>query len=146
MESTTQDQGLYILAIVLSSPKLIQAGRLPQAELRPGIYLYCGRAKKNLRARVSRHLRKLKKTFWHIDYLLPHGHIHRVWIKPGFYDECKTISQINMLFPEGQFPIKGFGASDCRCISHLVYMPYDKNHLRAIINKLNFEEVTIDEN
>lgn len=46
MESMVQDQGLYILAVVLSNPKLIRAGRLPQVELKTGIYLYCGRAKK----------------------------------------------------------------------------------------------------
>lgn len=141
MKAAFYNQGLYILTIKLTENTIIKAGSLPEAKLMRGIYLYIGRAKRHLLPRVRRHLHQDKKLFWHIDYLLQHANINRIWVNPGSLAECQTVSQLRKMCELTQTPIKGFGASDCCCESHLLHMPYATRHICAIINKLQFKEV-----
>ena len=71
--------------------------------------------------RIQRHLRKQKKTHWHIDYLLNHVKIVNVFYKQSeVKEECfiaKTLEKELSITP-------GFGCSDCACKSHLFYGSY----------------------
>jgi Uri superfamily endonuclease len=74
-----------------------------------------------LRARIERHKRSLKRQHWHIDYLLQFTNFENVWYS---YNEVQREHQwIRLLFniPGIAIPIKNFGSSDCKCISHLFY-------------------------
>jgi Uri superfamily endonuclease len=78
-----------------------------------------GSALRGLQARVARHLRREKKIRWHIDCLLERGAVMAVlWIHSEERLEC-VIAQ--GLRDRGLASIKGFGASDCRCPSHLFH-------------------------
>jgi len=116
--------GSYRLTIRLGRPVLLKAGRLTRVRLPAGTYEYCGSARRNLPARVGRHLRRgNKKLHWHIDYLLncPAAKVvkARAWTN---LDECDLVA--DALDRGGRAAIRGFGSSDCRrgCPAHLIYM------------------------
>jgi Uri superfamily endonuclease len=94
-----------------------------------GFYTYTGSAlgkgPTSLKHRISRHSKKEKGKFWHIDYLLADKN---VFVKTVIVTEtnenleCKTNQYIKTI--GGKVTVKGFGASDCRenCKSHLLYL------------------------
>ncbi len=99
----------------------LSIGKLGDFAIVPGYYLYVGSAlgAGGLRARISRHLRLVSRPHWHIDYLKPHLAMDSIWYA---YDrvrrECQWGQQIQQQL-SAQCPIPGFGASDCRCQTHL---------------------------
>jgi len=117
------DSGLYLLILKLDKPQQIKVGRWPATSFKPGYYLYVGRAKRGLKARIRRHLKKNKKIFWHIDYLTRHVPVYQILIKPGAFDECATARRLRSLIKQSAIPLRRFGASDCRCDGHLLYLP-----------------------
>jgi len=135
-----QDTGVYLLVIKLKSKQRISAGKLPACVFKSGIYLYSGRAKRSLRGRLQRHLKKEKKLFWHIDYFLQKAEIKEIWAKYDSFDECQAVSQVKNLIKDADFPQIKFGSSDCLCPSHLIYLPEDTN-LGLLRKKLSLEKV-----
>lgn len=110
----------YILIIENKANKRIKVGKWGVLYFKKGYYLYIGSAKKNLNARIKRHLAKNKKKFWHIDYLLSSNHIFikEVWVSK-IVSEC----QIAQKFFNNRYSfINKFGSSDCNCFSHLFFM------------------------
>jgi sugar fermentation stimulation protein A len=88
--------------------------------------VYAGSALKNLRQRVSRHLRKIRKQkHWHLDYLTPYAKsISALPICSYRNLECELAAALKAIGGKG---VPGFGCSDCRaagkrkCESHLYY-------------------------
>ena len=140
-----KNSGSYVLVLRVRQPYRIRAGKLPEREYLPGIYFYIGRAKRHLRGRLARHLRTEKKLFWHIDYLLRKAQIKEIWCRLGFYNECHIASELIELFGEDCSPIRGFGASDCRCSSHLIHCRGEDIFLSPIPHKIKCREVRIDD-
>ena len=130
------------MVLRLKKGQKIKAGKLPEAYFNSGCYLYVGRAKRGLKKRLNRHLRKDKKLFWHIDYLLRKAEVVDIWIKLNSYDECRIVRQIRKFIENSVVPQKKFGASDCRCPSHLLYLP-DVDDLNILWKKLTFERAEI---
>jgi sugar fermentation stimulation protein A len=141
-----RDKGAYILLAFLEKNQKIKPGRLPETDYKEGMYLYVGRARKGLSARIKRHMRRRKKLFWHIDYLLQKAKIERIWIRPDYFAECTAAREIEKSCPASSTVIQGFGSSDCRCPGHLVYIPSGSADCSSIATKMGFEEVRIDEN
>jgi len=102
-----------------------------------GNYIYIGSAKGCLEARLRRHLRKDKKVYWHIDYLLKSEkvQISQIWVINKTI-ECKTVGIFNRNFV-GTMVKKGFGSSDCKCLSHLFYLK-DRERTEKILEKKGF--------
>lgn len=139
MKEIHSDQGIYILEMLLPEEVKLEVGKLGTFELTPGYYYYIGSAQKNLKARVSRHLSKEKTIRWHIDYLLEHAKILQAYVWPAEKDlEC-TLGNYLERFPAALIPMKGFGASDCKCISHLYYFSYRPN-LANLIHSVKEEK------
>lgn len=137
-----RNKGTYVLVIRLAKNQKIKPGKLPESLYRKGIYLYVGRARTGLQARIERHLRRQKKMHWHIDYLLQKGEIQDIWIRTLFFDECSIASRIRSFSPSSTSP-KGFGSSDCQCPSHLFYFPPDKEGLDSLRKKIGFVKVPV---
>jgi len=97
----------------------IRVGALGKQEFKSGIYVYTGSAKRNMEARIARHLKKRKSKRWHIDYLTTKRAVKIVEVRRFDEDEC-TVNQQT----DGEVLVPGFGASDCKkgCISHLKYV------------------------
>jgi sugar fermentation stimulation protein A len=101
----------------------VKVQRLGRCAFRPGWYVYTGSAKRNLEARLARHLRRQKRLHWHIDYLLDKAAVREVWVWPWDVGaECRTNRLIHRM-ATADYPCRGFGASDCRCRAHLVSFP-----------------------
>jgi Uri superfamily endonuclease len=118
----TRNPGTYALALQLDMNAACQIGALGTHTLNRGIYIYIGSAwgPGGLAARISRHLRGSDKRHWHIDYLRQITYPIAVWFAPNVRQEC-TWAQLLCDHPHASIPIPGFGASDCRCTSHLFY-------------------------
>ncbi|MDH5231746.1 MAG: GIY-YIG nuclease family protein [Gammaproteobacteria bacterium] len=108
----------YQLHIKLLRQQSISIGCLGVLNFPAGRYIYTGSAKKNMLARVKRHLSTKKKLRWHIDYFLINPHCKIEHVSFSSKDEC-TLNQDN----KGIVLFKGMGASDCHraCGSHLKY-------------------------
>jgi len=95
-----------------------------------GYYVYFGSARAGLSARVSRHLKREKRSHWHIDYLVQSAKVMEVWyaldgeeVEWGVRKKECLWCQVGRGMPQGRIPVPGFGSSDCRCPAHLVYFP-----------------------
>jgi Uri superfamily endonuclease len=111
-------KGSYILLIELPGDSRFHVGRLGEIAFHKGFYAYVGSALNNLEKRVERHLNKEKKRFWHIDYLLERAEVRGVfYIESGERMECQIAENLRAC----SLPFKGFGSSDCDCISHLFH-------------------------
>jgi Uri superfamily endonuclease len=102
-----------------------------------GDYIYIGSAKGCLESRLKRHLRKEKKLFWHIDYLLERKKvkISQIWVIPKSI-ECETAGIFNKELT-CEIVKKGFGSSDCKCTTHLFYLK-NKEQVENILKKIGF--------
>ena len=118
------DTGVYSLLIELKKNQKIKIGNLGKFEFPKGFYIYTGSAMNSLEKRIDRHLRKNKKKFWHIDYLLSNKNaqvISILKIKTKKRIECELNKEIFKNL-KGKILIKKFGSSDCNCKSHLIYL------------------------
>lgn len=111
-------KGVYLLLVQLTSDIDLKVGALGTRHLAEGYYVYVGSAQTNIEQRVSRHLKKEKRKFWHIDYLLDltAAKIIKVLFKEADKtQECAVANKISEL----NETVVGFGCSDCNCKSHL---------------------------
>jgi sugar fermentation stimulation protein A len=68
--------------------------------------------------RVARHIRRRKRKFWHIDYLSVRSTVIGAFILESNVSlECTLARALGGSFE----PVPGFGASDCKCGSHLFF-------------------------
>ena len=117
------ERGTYALILRNSEPGVIRIGALGSISARPGYYIYVGSAfgPGGLSARVSRHLNGSQKRHWHIDYLRQQMHPEAVWFESHAIIQehhwAATFAQADQI----SIPVPRFGASDCRCTSHLFY-------------------------
>ena len=109
----------YRLEISLAAPVRVKVGKLGEFDFPAGRYLYTGSAKRNLEARIARHLHHDKRLHWHIDYLLMPPGVAVTGVERFAQTECA----VNCL-ADGRVLVAGFGASDCRagCVSHLKFV------------------------
>lgn len=117
--------GTYALVLSASSYQEVGIGRLGVLAVRPGFYVYVGSAlgPGGLAARVGRHSRRNKRLRWHVDYLRTVAEVEEVWYANGkAHQECRW-AQILGRRPGACVPLARFGASDCRCPSHLLFFP-----------------------
>jgi Uri superfamily endonuclease len=124
-------KGIYALEISVKKSVLVKVGKLGVLNFDKGLYVYVGSAQSSLGKRVERHLRRQKKRFWHIDYLLSSGHVKiaGVSLKSGAKsEECRFAVELARC----SLPIVGFGCSDCKCVSHL-YKVHDYQFLRRFM-------------
>lgn len=117
-------KGSYLLIVWVERKIRIKPGSLSRVELPRGCYVYVGSAKGpgGFEKRVSRHLKKIKKARWHVDYLT---RVNRVRVEGVFYtlpeyDE----SMLTRLLSSIGFRkvVKGFGTTDhLEDFSHLLF-------------------------
>ncbi|MBN2334310.1 DUF123 domain-containing protein [Candidatus Bathyarchaeota archaeon] len=114
--------GAYCLCIQVHREISVQIGALGLLAFPEGKYIYVGSALNSLTPRINRHLKtsqgKHHVTHWHIDYLLrePTVSIQAVYaVETDKKIECAIAEKVGQ---KGQ-PVKGFGCSDCVCVSHL---------------------------
>jgi sugar fermentation stimulation protein A len=128
------DAGSYLLVIHLKKSRQIRVGRLGKMPFSKGYHVYVGSAMKGLSARISRHRNRNKTLHWHIDYLTAQAdHILALPIRASTCLECGISRKMASILKPGP---DGFGASDCRCPTHLFHSATDPLHNRAFHDML----------
>lgn len=148
-------KGIYTLIVFLSSGTQLKVGKLGTHTFPAGYYTYTGSAlgkgASSLKQRVTRHLKKRKQKFWHIDFLLAHENATItavIAVQTSRKLECK----MNLYIKEElkpKIPVVDFGASDCKenCKSHLLYFNEEniKLKIKALYaNKFMLKPIVID--
>jgi Uri superfamily endonuclease len=111
-------KGVYVLFISVGRDIRVNVGALGSIFFERGLYAYVGSAQNGLERRVQRHLRKAKRKFWHIDYLLDNefANVVKVFCKEAEKsEECNIAGKLS----EKGVAVKRYGCSDCGCVSHL---------------------------
>ena len=116
--------GCYQIIFLLNRPILLKVGALCTLHLEEGYFIYTGRHRKALAARINRHLQKHKRIYWHVDYFTSHRafQVKHLVIYPGVDAEC----QLNQAFREflgARVVYPGLGSGDCQkhCAAHMHY-------------------------
>ena len=127
--NTTQ-KGTYILILYLASPAYLTIGKHGDFDFAAGWYAYVGSAfgSGGLRGRLNHHLKIAAKPHWHIDYLRQAAELCEVWYLP---DERRYEHEWAALLGSMSYasvPVPRFGASDCRCPSHLFHFEQMPNY------------------
>lgn len=123
VEALPTSGGSYVLALRSSTSTRVTIGRLGEAAVAPGWYLYVGSAlgPGGLRGRLRHHLRAVCRPHWHIDYLRQACPVEQVWCVADAqrWEHCWAELLATMATPA---PRLRFGASDCRCIAHCFFV------------------------
>lgn len=113
--------GIYHLILRTPECRRVRVGRLGTFEFPAGHYVYTGSALNGLEPRIARHRRRRKKLRWHIDYLLGRAEIVTVIeVQTTQPEECRRNQRV-LAMADARVLVRRFGASDCRCESHLAY-------------------------
>ena len=114
--------GVYALGLHLDRSLQLDVGALGKIAFPAGNYLYVGSAwgPGGLAARVQRHLRGGTVRHWHIDALRAVATPVALWLVPESREECAWAQQL-LALPGARIPAPRFGASDCRCPTHLIF-------------------------
>lgn len=121
----------------------------PGAVLAPGLYAYVGSARRGLRARLVRHAKGSRLVRWHVDHLRRQAQVVGADVQPdpSGPGECRLAEILMRVAPGGPErsnrlghaprgalgAVPGFGSSDCRCPSHLVYLGPDAAQAAAFV-------------
>ena len=123
MSNDTINTGTYVLLLHLPTDETLTIGKLGTFDFPAGWYAYVGSAfgAGGLVGRLKHHLKPVEKPHWHMDYLRPALTLKEIWFT---YDSCRREHQWAGVLAGsrgGTNPFSGFGASDCRCKSHLTF-------------------------
>lgn len=128
------EPGIYTILLTLDKAQEIEVGSLGTIAFAAGYYAYTGSARGSGGCkRVDRHIRVMQgiesTRRWHIDYLLPQARFQEVFITKTTRDlECMIASKV----AERLRPVKGFGCTDCGCVSHLHYAD-DRHYMQEAV-------------
>ena len=122
MTSSDACPGTYLLLLACERVARISIGRLGMMTTRPGYYLYVGSAfgPGGIRARIGHHAKRAARPHWHLDYLKMKADLVDAWCVFDAHlehDWARTLLQDRDSAPA----LKGFGSSDCGCLTHLFY-------------------------
>lgn len=131
------EPGTYALVMSAAANASVRIGRLGDLRLRPGFYVYVGSAlgPGGVRARLAHHIRPSSRPHWHIDYLKVHAAVEQVWYCHNRVSREHEWGRCLAAMRGASMPMPGFGASDCRCRSHLFFFG-DRPSLNGFARKL----------
>ena len=141
IEKEAHDRGAYLLILQLKRAHTIKAGSLSRITLKKGWYVYVGSAMKNLSKRIERHMRLRKQMHWHIDWLRQVADcVTALPIRSSEREECNIAKDLRKIL---RLEIEGFGASDCKCSSHLFYTRKQPQSMRDFHNVLEHYRMSL---
>lgn len=129
--AATTARGTYILLLAMATPTRLIIGRLGVFDFPAGWYAYVGSAfgPGGLSGRLRHHCSPVRKPHWHIDYLRQAAAVHEIWHSASAARCEHEWAGLLRLMPGAAVPAARFGASDCRCESHLLHFPERPDHL-----------------
>jgi len=144
-------KGIYTLVIKNQKEENLRIGKLGNFFFPQGLYVYIGSAlgksATNLEHRLQRHLLKLKRKHWHIDFFLESEFAKITAVYYAITSEKRECQLASALISKDNaiIPISGFGSSDCinNCKSHLVYFQIEYEQLINLIQS-SFSEIKLN--
>jgi Uri superfamily endonuclease len=137
LDQIPREPGVYTMVFALAQDGTLAVGRRTAAFC-AGYYLYVGSALGGLRGRLRRHLIGPRRKHWHVDALLDAAPVIELWyaLEQGRTEcgrsgsvcmecirmECAWATRLQQA-PGLEPSAVAFGASDCRCHTHLFYSP-----------------------
>lgn len=122
-EALETSRGTYVLVLHLPTAAILEIGRLGTAVFPQGWYTYAGSAHGpgGLRGRLKHHFGAVQRPHWHVDYLRQTARSLMIWyiVSDVIFEHTWAAALSRM--PGAGVPMKRFGASDCRCVSHLFH-------------------------
>jgi Uri superfamily endonuclease len=120
--NTLRAPGIYAL-LFRSRSAVIRVGALGDVTLPAGWVVYVGSAfgSGGLAGRLRHHLSPVSRPRWHLDYLRTELELSGAWIGWGPRRCEHEWAGILAGLASATLPRTGFGASDCRCASHLFH-------------------------
>ena len=134
------DKGTYLIVFNYIKSREVRV-KSRKFFLNSGMYCYVGSAfgQGGLKTRIERHLKRRKRKHWHLDFLSVSP-----FFKPFIvycFSNLKVECEIAGLFLEKFYPVNGFGASDCSCLSHLFFIHDGKSEkIDRIVMEFSFEK------
>ena len=133
--------GTYALVFHSSAPFQAVAGKLGLVFLSRGTWVYVGSAfgPGGLRSRLSHHLKPSHRPHWHIDYIKSDLRPVEIWTTTDPVKREHDWATLLSALDGASRPIEGFGATDCKCRSHLIHMTRPpgfyrfEKHVRGVI-------------
>ncbi|MBD3265246.1 DUF123 domain-containing protein [bacterium] len=123
LEPLPAQAGTYALILHCSKTQTVRIGKKGDLALATGYYIYIGSAfgPGGVRARLAHHFHPANRPHWHIDYLRRVVAITEIWwVCSSIHHEHEWAAHLTRI-RDVQIPLPRFGASDCRCPSHLFY-------------------------
>lgn len=116
-----RQKGTYLLILRLQKDRRIRIGKLGLQQLTAGFFGYVGSAfgPGGLRARLNHHLRTAARPRWHIDYLRKAAAVEQIWFSTEDRQQEHAWASLLKCMSGIDIPVDNFGATDCRCRSHL---------------------------
>ena len=117
------DKGSYALILRCDHAQTITVGKLGDMRLRAGWYVYCGSAfgPGGVSARLRHHYRIASNPRWHLDYLRACCEPVEHWTTNDDANREHDWTAVLSALPGFSEPMTGFGSSDCRCATHLLF-------------------------
>lgn len=140
-------KGTYTIVVRCKHTGVTTFGKLGQAKLRKGHYLYTGSAlghgAVSLEGRLERHMRHQKRLKWHVDYLTSQADCNvtgAVYVISDDHLECRVNRSISKELDISPVLLK-IGASDCKCNGHLLGPKYGANgqYLIRLLESIYFQ-------
>ena len=115
--------GQYVLLLLLPDDETLTIGRLGTFDFPAGWYAYVGSAfgAGGLTGRLKYHLQPVERPHWHIDYLRQVAPLAEIWISPDTEKHEEAWVELMLAIPGATVLVDGFGASDSKMESHLIY-------------------------
>ena len=130
--------GTYALILPSNDSFSLQIGKKGKISVQAGYYVYIGSAfgPGGLRARLGHHLGVASHPRWHIDYLRARLKLSAIWLTTDGEHREHQWARCLEAFHNVSIPLARFGASDCKCLSHLFYLtkqPILKNFQKSLL-------------
>ena len=125
-------KGTYVLVLAVALPLRLAIGKLGTFDFPAGWYAYAGSARGpgGLAARLRHHLQVAVRPHWHIDYLRKGAGLAEIWYgRAADHDEHRWAGGLAAMRGADSVAA-GFGSSDCRCATHLIFFPARPNAAR----------------
>lgn len=134
-------KGAYLLLINVREKYVIETNA-KSFVIPEGKYVYVGSSMVNLRKRIERHLRKNKRKFWHIDFLLSVDgvEIERIYVKENIIKEEREIAK---KFAENFRSVRKFGSSDDKDNESHLFFVNNFGKFEELIRHLKFKPLSL---
>jgi Uri superfamily endonuclease len=118
------DKGTYALIYRCDALFRTNAGKLGPVFFSIGHWIYIGSAfgPGGLKARLGHHLKPSPHPHWHLDYVKHALTPVEIWLTTDAVKHEHAWAGDLSRLRGATCPIAGFGASDCACRAHLIYL------------------------